>query len=441
MGPGPRKSNGGIRNGERTGLKPAPTMNSHPYPTYKPSSVPWLGNVPKHWAVRRLKTLCSEYGLYGANVPATQYKVSGVRFLRTTDITEDGELRNGGVFLPSNLVSDYLLSNSDLLVSRSGTIGRSFLYSAKQHGPCSYAGYLVRFVANKHIIPKFLFLFTKTAAFDGFLRVMAISSTIDNVNAEKYSNMYLPLPPLPEQRAIAAFLDRETAKIDALVAKKERLIELLEEGRNNFTQKAIQSPGATTHRLGVVADLMERPIKRANEEMYTPIGLYNRGRGIFLKEPERGKHLGDSSFFWVEDGDLVISGQFAWEGAIALASDIEHRCVASHRFPILRGKPHILETGFLFAFLQSGWGQLLLDLNSRGAAGRNRPLNTRALMKEKISLPPLEVQRQIVDMLVHESRVRQKVAKWSKLLQEYRTRLIADVVTGRIDVREEAGCS
>ena len=121
-----------------------------------------------------------------------------------------------------------------------------------------------------------------------------------------------------------------------------------------------------------------------------------------------------------------------------MASDTEHGCVASHRYPVLRGKPNVLDTGFLLAFLQTDWGQLLLDYHSRGAAGRNRPLNARTLMKEKISLPPLESQRRIVGMLQHESQVRRQVKNWNKLLNEYRTRLIADVVTGKLDVREAA---
>ena len=117
-----------------------------PYPSYKDSSVKWLGSLPAHWWVRRLKSLCSQHALYGANVTATSYSTMGVRFLRTTDITEDGQLKPGGVFLPEKLVRDYLLTDGDVLISRSGTIGRSFLYDRAKHGRCAYAGYLVRFV-------------------------------------------------------------------------------------------------------------------------------------------------------------------------------------------------------------------------------------------------------------------------------------------------------
>ena len=413
-------------------------LTPHSYLAYKPSGVEWLGDVPEHWGVRRLKQVCSKSALYGANVAATQYQAEGIRFLRTTDIAEDGRLLGEGVFLPEELAEEHVLSDGDILLSRSGTVGRSFLYAADLHGPCAYAGYLVRFVPNAAILPKYLFFFTKAEAFTAFLRVMAISSTIENVNGEKYAKMPIPLPPLPEQETIVRYLDHVDRRIRRYVSAKRKLIALLEEERKFATLEAMQSPNTMSRRLEVVADLVQRPIKRASDETYTPIGLYNRGRGMFRKEPRCGNDLGDSNFFWIEQGDLVISGQFAWEGAIALASDVEHGCVASHRYPILRGKPGILDSGFLLGFFQTDWGQLLLDHNSRGAAGRNRPLNARALMKEQISLPPIETQLRIAGMLQLEFHVRQQARFSEQLLNEYRTRLIADVVTGKFDVREAA---
>ncbi len=200
----------------------------------EPSGVEWLGDVPAHWEVRRLKSVCSQSGLYGANIASTHYQESGIRFLRTTDITDDGQLRKGGVFLHKELVEGYILEDGDILISRSGTVGRSFLYQSRLHGPCSYAGYLVRFVPGYHAIPKYIFLFTKTQAFEGFLHAMAISSTIKNVNADKYANAHIPLPPLPEQAAIVEYLDKATANIDAAIARARRLIELLEEYRTRL---------------------------------------------------------------------------------------------------------------------------------------------------------------------------------------------------------------
>ena len=210
-----------------------------PYPVYRDTGVPWLEEVPAHWQVRRLKTLCSRSARYGANVAATSYATAGVRFLRTTDITEDGQLNGSGVFLPQESVDNYLLADGDVLISRSGTIGRSFLYERRIHGPCAYAGYLVRFVPAPIELPKFIFLFTKTHAFAWFLRVMAISSTIENVNGEKYSNCPLPQPPHSEQAAIVRFLDYADRRIRRYISAKQKLIALLEEQKQAIIRQAV----------------------------------------------------------------------------------------------------------------------------------------------------------------------------------------------------------
>ena len=212
----------------------AVTQGLDPNVQLKPSGVAWLGNVPSHWEVRRLKQLCSQSALYGANIPATQYKEDGVRFLRTTDITDEGHLKQGGVFLPKELVRDYLLNDKDILISRSGTVGRSFLYQSTLHGPCAYAGYLVRFVPNELVLSEYIFQFTKTQAFHEFLRVMAISSTIENVNADKYANAQIPLPTLPEQQAITGYVEQTTDSIDYAIARTRRQIDLINEYRTRL---------------------------------------------------------------------------------------------------------------------------------------------------------------------------------------------------------------
>lgn len=147
--------------------------------------------------------------------------------------------------------------------------------------------------------------------------------------------------------------------------------------------------------------------------------------------------MGDSDFFWVEEGDLVISGQFAWEGAVALAQQSDNGCIASHRYHILRGMPGILETPYLISFFKTQYGDLLLSDHSRGAAGRNRPLNIGTLLKEKIPVPPLAVQRNIAELVHKETLLKQETEKRVSLLHEYRNALISAVVTGKVDVREE----
>ena len=268
------------------------------------------------------------------------------------------------------------------------------------------------------------------------------SSGITDSRLRLYPDDFLRIPllrpPYADQEAIVAFIRHADRSLRRYIVAKQRMIALLAELREAVTQDAVLAAGTRSLRLGAVADKIVRPVRRRGDEVYTPVGMYNRGRGIFHKAPTIGSELGDSTFFWIAEGDLVLSGQFAWEGAIALAGQEDQNCIASHRYPLLRGKPEDVDSAYLLAFLRSPRGQVLLDHHSRGAAGRNRPLNIHSLMKETIPIPPLPAQRDIVALIHGQSRLRRTVSALETLLREYRTRLIADVVTGKFDMREVA---
>ena len=226
------------------------------YPEYESSGVAWLGDLPSHWKPKRFKFACSRSALYGANESAESYSLDGIRFLRTTDIDDSGSLvDDGAVYLPEELVQDYLLSDGDILISRSGTLGRALHYQRDVHGPCAYAGYLVRFVPKPTLDPRFAFYFTKSKVFMGWLSVSAIQSTIGNINGQKYGNLHLPDPALGEQRAIADFLDRETARIDQLIEKKQRMVEVLEASQESVRDGAVckgLNPSSSYQESGMV---------------------------------------------------------------------------------------------------------------------------------------------------------------------------------------------
>ena len=213
----------------------AVTRGLDPDVRLKPSGVEWLGDVPEHWEVRKLKQVCSQHAQYGANIPASEYTASGIRFLRTTDITQDGDVVGEGVYIPPDISPEHLLSTGDILLTRSGaTIGQSFLYDAKKHGKCSFAGYLVRFSPNPEMLPRFIYLFTVTAGFQNPVQQSAITSTIDNVNAEKYANIHMPVPPPHEQIRIVQHLNELTGKVDGTIARARRQIQLMEEYRTRL---------------------------------------------------------------------------------------------------------------------------------------------------------------------------------------------------------------
>ena len=122
---------------------------------------------------------------------------------------------------------------------------------------------------------------------------------------------------------------------------------------------------------------------------------------------------------------------------MALAGEEESGCVASHRYSVLRGKPELLDTSYLFAFFTTQIGDFLLNEHSRGAAGRNRPLNVRTLLKEKIPIPPMKAQLLISRHVNFEEQFKKIVAESLIFLSEYRSALISATVTGKIDVRQQ----
>lgn len=258
------------------------------------------------------------------------------------------------------------------------------------------------------------------------------------ITASELMKIPVPLAPPSEQRRIADFLDRETEKIDRLIDEKEKILGLMEEKRIAITNNALQMSETQFVRFGLVAQRMNRAVHVVDGDEYTPVGLYNYGRGMFHKMPTKGRDLGDSSFFYLEEDDLVLSGQFAWEGAVALARKEDAGCVASHRYPVFRAKPDTAHPGYLISFFRTDTGHMLLNHHSRGAAGRNRPLNDRTLTKEKIPVPPLPIQRQIGEMLKQEIRLREEVLSSNSLLRERRAALISAAVTGQLDVRGAA---
>ena len=313
-----------------------------PYLAMKASGIEWLGKVPAHWEVRRLKSVCSRYALYGANVTANSYSPTGVRFLRTSDIAEDGRLKDGGVFLPEGLVRDYLLAEGDVLISRSGTIGRSFLYNAKKHGNCAYAGYLVRFVPDHCVLPEYLFFYTKTQAFTDFLRLQAISSTIDNVNGEKYASSPIPLPALPEQSAIVRFLDHADRRIRRYIRAKQKLIALLEEQKQAIIHQAVtgQIDVRTNKRYSAYKpsglEWLEEVPKHwemvRNGRLFIqrkeigfpelPILEVSLKTGIRIrdfKNPDRKQAMSDRSMYKrAAKGDIAYNMMRMWQGAVGL---------------------------------------------------------------------------------------------------------------------------
>jgi len=259
-----------------------------------------------------------------------------------------------------------------------------------------------------------------------------------NIDFLKLKNHLVPLPPREEQDQIVRYLDWKVSQINQLVNAKRKQITLIREYITSKIEASISLPDTELVQLQNVIDQNVEWVERENDKEYTPIGMYNRGRGIFHKPIVRGSDLGDSSFFYVLEDAVVFSGQFAWEGAVSLTSEKERGCIASHRYHLAKGRKGVLSNEYLWALMQTDLGQQLLNRYSRGGAGRNRPLNFGRLCKEKIPVPSQSVQDDIAKWVALYFALTEHVSLLSKSTSELRTRLISDVVTGKLDVRDVA---
>lgn len=404
-----------------------------PYPEYKESGPPWLGLMPAHWCHLRAKYLFREIDERSATGREELLSVSHL-----TGVTPRSQ-KTVTMFLAKSNVGHKICRPDDVIINTMwawmGALG-----VARHTGIVSPAYGVYRPLAGSAVLPRYADHLLRTPAYAAEYQRCStgVNSSRLRLYPEQFLKIEIVVPTHSEQMAIVRFLEHANQGFDRFIRAKKTQIALLGEMRQSVTEDALRSPGTRSVRLGVAAELVERAIDRQRLQVYTPVGLFNRGRGMFHKEPTKGGDLGDSHFSWIEEDDLVLSGQFAWEGAIALASSQDNGCVASHRYPILRGRPQFVASAVLLAFFRTQFGALLLDQHSRGAAGRNRPLNAISLLKEKIPVPPLSAQQRIIELLLLEARLSDSVGRAIRAVREYRTRLFADVVIGKVDVREAA---
>ncbi|HAT4697449.1 restriction endonuclease subunit S [Legionella pneumophila serogroup 1] len=401
-----------------------------PYSQYKEPKVKWLGNIPLHWEEKRAKYYFKEIDIRSESGNEEMLSVSHI-----TGVSPRSE-KNVTMFLSETNVGQKKCRPGDLVINTMWA-WMAALGISKYDGIVSPSYGVYRPIDSKKFNQIYLDHLLRTEGYrtEYYCRSTGIRSSRLRLYPDKFLSIPIICPPLEEQNKIVNYLNWKLSKINSFIKAKRKLLILLEETRNFITNKALSESNIEEKRLQYVVKQIKRPVIRISSEIYAPIGLYNRGRGIFVKPKLLGKELGDSTFFWIEEGDLVLSGQFAWEGAVSIATKIEHGCIASHRFPILRGDDISVKTSFLWAFFQTELGYLLLNNHSRGAAGRNKPLNLGTLLKEKIPIPPLNLQNKIEKVITQEMSLRIEIKRIERLLVEYKARLISDLVTGKIDVR------
>lgn len=212
------------------------TKGLHSNVEMKDSGIEWIGQIPKHWGVSRLKYILDKPLQYGANETGVLYDETLPRYIRITDITKDNKLKKDDMLsLPNNISIPFILKHGDILFARSGaTVGKTFLYK-QEYGKSVFAGYLIKARINtKKSLSQYVYLYTLSKSYDMWKNQIFIQATIQNIGADKYRELYLPLPPLDEQEEIVKYLDDKCQQIDSIIEEKQALIEKLEEYKKSL---------------------------------------------------------------------------------------------------------------------------------------------------------------------------------------------------------------
>lgn len=428
-------------------------MKLKPYPEYRPSGVDWFGDLPAHWQVVALKYVLADMES-GTSVNAIDVPASNGEFgvLKTSCVY-------GGAFIAAEnkaVVPEELdrvacpLRAGTLIVSRMNTpelVGAAGLVRRAAAG--LFLPDRLWQVSFHDAEPAFAHYWTQTAAYRVQVEMACsgTSSSMQNLSQGQFRSFAFPRASVVEQAAIAAFLDRETAKIDTLIAKQEKLIELLQEKRQAVISHAVTKgldPTVPMKSSGVewLGDVPAHweigPVKR--------FFSFLDGRRIPLSAEERGGRTGDYPYYgasgvidsiddYIFEEDLVLVSE---DGANLLARSTPIAFVARGKYWV-NNHAHILKPidEHLIYWAERIEAENLVPFVSGSAQPK---LTIQALANIPIAVPPDGKERQEIEthILSVSTKIDALIAKAKQAIElqkEHRTALISAAVTGKIDVR------
>ena len=407
---------------------------------------------------RRLRFVCEEPLKYGVNAAAQFDDPEWPRFVRITDITESGQLKDDTFSsLSPEVAEGYFLEEGDILLARSGSIGRSFIYGA-EWGEACFAGYLVRARVSAEFDPRFVYWSLNALNFWSWIESIAIRSTIQNVSAERYAEYPVPAPPLDTQRKIARFLDDKTAQIDGLIGKKRELLDRLAEKRQALIARAVTKGldhDASLKPSGIewLGDIPVHwevlPLRRitsrvatgrtppstttdyftdGNLNWFTPgdfstaIELHNSARKVTLEAIENGV----CTLF--PERTVFLVGIGATLGKVAVSTT-----TGSANQQINAILPDRDNDPYFIAYFLHGYRTEVRVTSNGNTLGILNQDGTKSLL---MPVPPLSEQKEIASELAsHDARaaeIVQHIGGSIGLLQDYRAALITAGVTGQL---------
>ena len=444
-------------------------MSLPKYPHYKPSGVQWLGDVPAHWGKSTLKRI----GLirYGIGEPPP-YKIDGIPLIRATNVSSGRIIPENLVFVdPADIPKQRIvwLKTGDIVVVRSGAYtGDSGLIDENYDG--AIAGFDMVFSVKSCFSSFVSYSLQSRYLKDHQIDLKKTRAAQPHLNAEELGECIFLLPPIQEQEHIAAFLDHETAKIDALIAEQEKLIHLLAEKRQATISHAVTrglDPAAPMKDSGV-AWLGEVPahwkVGKAGFYLTVLPGYAFPSAGFSMDESNvkllRGINVGVAELRWDEvvywqriegdgledfelrEGDVVIGMDRPLISSgmrVAMVKRDDLPCLLLQRVAKIKNGPAI-DGRFFMRLLSSRAFEAHFAPETTGVSVPH--ISGEQISSFVIPVPLLDEQQRICDFLDSEltkiDTLRAEAERAIALLKERRAALIAAAVTGQIDVRQNS---
>ncbi len=439
------------------------------YPAYHDSGVEWLGEIPAHWDTVRLKLLCeinpSKSGL--SNAP-TDMEVS---FLPMESIGENGELDLSEIRELDAVGSGYTyFRNDDVIIAKITPCfenGKGALVKGLVNGIGFGTTELYVLRIKSQVISEFIYYLTRSTSFRSpGIAMMQGAAGQKRVRADFIADYPVSLPPKNEQYAIAAFLDRQTAKIDALIAKKRELIAALHEKRSAIISHAVTkglNPDAPmkdsgiewvdtipahwqVQRLKFVADVRSGVAKgrkfegvKTVELPYLRVANVQAGHIDLSDVAEIEVTVSEIERYCLKVGDVLMNegGDYDKLGRGAVWQGQIEPCL--HQNHVFAVRPYQQSLSLWITTLTlAQYARFYFMINSKQSTNL-ASISSRNLSEFPVIMPPQSEREQILGYIENETRhidrLTAKAEETIERLQEYRAALISAAVTGKIDVR------
>jgi type I restriction enzyme S subunit len=440
------------------------------YPAYKASGVEWFESIPASWQLLPLNRLncLVQTGPFGSQLHSEDYVTDGYPVVNPSNIVDGRIVPTEGMSVNQELrsrLSRHILRAGDIVFGRRGELGRAALVESAEDGwLCGTGSILVR-LNDPSLMPEFLSVYLRLQEVKQHLVIRSVGSTMDNLNTQILLKLAIPIPTISEQQAIAAFLDRKTGELDALIAEKQRLLALLQEQRAALITQAVTKgldPSAPMKASGVAwlgeipahwevirLGMIASSIQTGPFGSQVHSGDYVSGGTPLVNPAHIRNGLITPDFDCAVDdqtkqelirhelkqGDIVFARRGDM-GRCALVTEREEGWLCGTGSIRVR-LHHNNVPAYIQLVLASPGVKDWLSLESVGATMEN--LNTSILSRIPVQQPPIAEQEGIVAMSykIVESinTLCAEVTAGVQYLQEYRTALISAAVTGQIDVR------